>query len=238
MAARRRSPRQAGLLLVALLRDGGLDPASPQVGADRLVRVGLVGQEPIGACAGSSTSRTADPQPLHQRLEGDRVVALAGGRAPGQRPAPGVGKQVNLGAQPAAGTAQTLPIDPCRRRRILVIRPSPLCGPRAPTRLPVSGAVAGRMTASAPAARWGCPSAAHDGRRRRADARGPRSSRPRRSTPSRRLRHARSAADPGSTPTCHPLTSGDAGSRCPSSSRTSSAHLARAHPFGCATTPR
>ena len=45
---------QAGLLLVALLRDGGFDPASPQVGADRLVRVGLVGQEPTGACAGSS----------------------------------------------------------------------------------------------------------------------------------------------------------------------------------------
>src|SRR3954469_4936268 len=29
-----RALRQAGLLLVALLRDGGLDPASPQVGAD------------------------------------------------------------------------------------------------------------------------------------------------------------------------------------------------------------
>jgi hypothetical protein len=61
---------------------------------------------------------------------------------PGQlgRPAPGVGKQVNLGAQPATGTAQTLPINPCRRRRILVIRPSPLCGPRAVTKLPVAGA--------------------------------------------------------------------------------------------------
>src|SRR6187549_4172159 len=37
--------RGARLLLVAFLRDGGLDLASPQVGADRLVRVGLVGQE-------------------------------------------------------------------------------------------------------------------------------------------------------------------------------------------------
>src|SRR5689334_13982414 len=38
---------QAGFLLVALLRDGGLDPASPQVGADRLVRVGLAGLRPM-----------------------------------------------------------------------------------------------------------------------------------------------------------------------------------------------
>ena len=67
----------------------------------------------------------ADPQPLHQRLEGDRVVALAGGGAPGQRPAPGVGEQVNLGAQSAAGPAQTLPINPWRRRRNLFIRPRP-----------------------------------------------------------------------------------------------------------------
>src|SRR5690349_23762694 len=39
--------------------------------------LGLVGQEPTGARTGSSTPPTADPQPLHQRLEGDRVVALA-----------------------------------------------------------------------------------------------------------------------------------------------------------------
>src|SRR6188472_4350218 len=147
-----RALRQAGLLLVALLRDGGRDPASPQVGADRPVRVGLIGQEPAGACAGWSPTCTPDPQPLHQRPEGDRVVALAGGGALGQRPAPGVGKQVNLGAQPAAGTAQTLPINPCRRCWILVIRPSPLCGPRAARHPPV----AGRGAASAPAARRGC----------------------------------------------------------------------------------
>jgi predicted DNA-binding protein with PD1-like motif len=38
--------RSAGLLLVALLRDRCLDPPSAQVGPDRAVRVGLVGQQP------------------------------------------------------------------------------------------------------------------------------------------------------------------------------------------------
>src|SRR4051794_2565427 len=42
----RRALRQAGFLLVALLRDGGLDPTTPQEGADRAVRVRLVGQQP------------------------------------------------------------------------------------------------------------------------------------------------------------------------------------------------
>ena len=225
---------QAGLLLVALLRNGGLDPAAPQVGADRPVRVGLVGQEPTGTCAGSSPTRTADPQPAQQRLEGDRVVALPGGGAPGQRSAPGVGEQVNLGAQSTAGTAQTLPINPGRRRRTLVVRPSPLCGPRAARKPPV----AGRGAASPPAARRGCPWAAGDGRPRRADERGSRWSRSRRSTPRCCLRRTRPGADPGSTPTCHLPTSGDAGSRRPSSSRTSSAGPARAPRFARATTPR
>ena len=45
---------------------------------------------------------------------------LSGGEDPGDRAAPAVTSQVNLGAQPAAGAAQGLPARP--GRRILVIR--------------------------------------------------------------------------------------------------------------------
>jgi hypothetical protein len=37
-------------------------------------------------------------------------VALAGAGHPGQRPAPAIGEQVDLGGQPAPGPAQRLPV--------------------------------------------------------------------------------------------------------------------------------
>jgi hypothetical protein len=121
--------RSAGLLLVALLRDRCLDPPSAQVGPDRAVLVGLVGQQPPRAGPRPPTSEPADPQAIHQRFERNRVVALPGGSDPGQWPAPGVAQQVNLHGQPAAEAPQRLSVSPLgpRGRGTLVIRPSPLC---------------------------------------------------------------------------------------------------------------
>ena len=51
-----------------------------------------------------------DAQPAHQRHERQRVVALPGTDHPGQRPAPGIGEQVNLAGQPAPRPAQGLPV--------------------------------------------------------------------------------------------------------------------------------
>jgi hypothetical protein len=47
----------------------------------------------------------SDGQLVHQRDEGQGVMALPGAGHPGQRPAPRAGEQVNLGGQPAPGTA-------------------------------------------------------------------------------------------------------------------------------------
>ena len=69
------------------------------------------GPRPSGAPA-------RDLELAHQGNEGEGVVALPGAGDPGQRPAPGVGQQVDLAGQPAPGAAQSLPV--------LVIRLSPL----------------------------------------------------------------------------------------------------------------
>ena len=141
----------------------------------------------------------ADPQPRHQWLERQRVMALPGGGGAGQRPALGVGQQVNLGAQSAV--------------------------------VPV------RATA-APAARLGCPWGVRGGPRRRADGRGPRSSRPRPSSPGPPQRRTRRVTRRGCSPRSRPLTSGDAASTPSSSSRRTTADPATANPSGSATTPR
>jgi hypothetical protein len=46
-----------------------------------------------------------DPQLPHQWLERQQIMTLPAGGHPGQRPAPGIGEQVNLAAQPAPGAA-------------------------------------------------------------------------------------------------------------------------------------
>jgi hypothetical protein len=118
----------AGFLLVAPLRDGRLDPTSAQVGTNLAVRVRLVGQQPGGSGPWPAATGPADPQPTHQRLERQRVMALSSSGNAGQRPTSGIGQQMNRRAQPAAGTPQRFPISTrhFRRRRIPVIRPSPL----------------------------------------------------------------------------------------------------------------
>lgn len=91
-------PLAAGGLLVALFGDGGFDPASPQVGADLTVGVRLVGEQAIGSGPGPARPESGNPQPVQERLESQRVVALPGGGHPGQWSAPGVRQQVTLRA--------------------------------------------------------------------------------------------------------------------------------------------
>jgi len=63
-----------------------------------------------GRDPGAARAPPGDLQPGHQRAEGQRVVALPGAGQPGQRPAPGVGQQVDLAGQPAPRPAQRLAI--------------------------------------------------------------------------------------------------------------------------------
>jgi hypothetical protein len=52
----------------------------------------------------------SDAQVLDQQLEGQGVMSLARGRDRPQRPTPGIGEQVDLGAQAPTGPAERLPI--------------------------------------------------------------------------------------------------------------------------------
>src|SRR5215213_2735224 len=55
------------LLLVGGFGDGGLDPASAQVGADPAAGVGLIAQHPAGSGPWPAGSSAADPDPGHHR---------------------------------------------------------------------------------------------------------------------------------------------------------------------------
>src|SRR4051794_3994138 len=190
---------EAGLLLIGLLRDRRLDPASPQVKAGLAVGVRLVGQQPIGSGPRATGAGPGDRQPPHQGLERQAVMSLCRGAQPHQGPASSVGQQANLGAQPTPGAAERLTVDGPGRRRIevLVIRPSPLCAPAAP---------AAAAPASPPARPWADRAA----RRPRAGAPGPRSSPLRPPTLRRRHGRCRPATAPGPFPRCHRLTGAEA----------------------------
>ncbi len=194
-----RASAEAGLPLIGLFRDRRLDPASPQVNAGLAARVRRVGQQSIGSGLRSARAGPGDRQPPHQGLESQGVVSLAGSGQPHQRPASNVDQQVNLGAQPTPGPGERLAVDGHGRRGtgVLVIRPSPLCAPKAP---------AAAVPASPPARPWADRAAL----RPRAGAPGPRSSRLRPPTRARRHGRCRPATAPGSFPRCHRLTSGDA----------------------------
>ena len=98
--------------LVLLDRDDGFDPAAAQVGAVGGGGVRLIAHRGAGPGAGPSPATAADGQLAHQGDELGAVAVLAGGENLGQRPAPPVRDQVNLGGQPAAGAAQRLPARP------------------------------------------------------------------------------------------------------------------------------
>ena len=221
------------LLLVRGFGDGGLDPASAQVGADRAAGVGLIAQHPAGSGPWPAGSAAADPDRGHHRPEPEAVVPLPGTGDPRDRPTPSIGGQVNLARQPAPGPADRFPARlarparrcPARRvglaGRFLVIRPAPLCPTRSSRRPP-----------------RGCRRAGRGGHRRRADGRGPLRRPPRSSSPGLRSRRRRTATRPGPQPGCRHLTSGDAGSRWSSSARTRAARPATGHHNGSARTSR
>jgi len=135
-----------------------------------------------GPGAGPPRAFPGDADLVHQRDELRAVTMLARGEDIGDRAAPPVRDQVNLGGQPAAGPAQPLPPRP-GSPRVLVIRP---CPPR-----PV-------------------PPARHGGRRPRAGARAPRWNPSSPSSPCPLPRRTQPAARPGSAPTSRPAASGDA----------------------------
>jgi hypothetical protein len=84
--------------LVAGLGNGGLNALAAQVSPGPGAGVCLVTQHPPRAPAG-------DLEPLHERAEGQGIVALPGAGHGGQRPAPRIGEQVNLAGQPPARAA-------------------------------------------------------------------------------------------------------------------------------------
>ena len=96
--------------LVCGFGDSRLDSAPLQVSPDRAAGVGLVAQNPPRPGPGLAGTPARNLKPVHEREEGQRVVTLPGAGHPGQRPAAGIGKQVDLGGQPAPGPAQRLPI--------------------------------------------------------------------------------------------------------------------------------
>jgi hypothetical protein len=202
---------QPVLHLVRGLGDRGPDPPPAQMRADRRAGAGLVAQHPPGPGPGPPPGPPRDPQPAHQRGEGQRVMPLPGAGHPGQRPATGVRQQVDLAGQTAARPAQRLPV--------LVIRCRPLHAP-------------GRSARPAPAAPGQYPPAGHGGLLPHAGAPAPPWHRPPPSTPGRWPRRTRPSAGPGSSPRSRLRTSGDAGYRRSSSSRTALAGPATGLPSG------
>jgi len=114
----------AVLVLVLLDRDDRMDPALAQVGAVRRRRVRPIGHHPARPGAGPTLAAAGNADLVQQRDELRAVAILARGQDAGDRAAPAVGGQVDLGAQPATGPAQRLPDRP--GREILVIRWPPL----------------------------------------------------------------------------------------------------------------
>ncbi len=191
MAGRRPVPGRGGCSLVLFDRDDRPDAAAAQVSAVGRGRVRLVGHRLAGPDPGPALAAPGDADGLQQRDELRAVAVLARGQDLGDRAAPAVGGLVDLGAQPP-------------RERPSASRPG-----RGGGLLSFGGAPGGSA-----------PRAARAGPRRRAGARGPRWNPRSRSSPSPRPHRTRPAADPGSSPTCRLVTSGDASYRRSSSSRT------------------
>jgi len=86
-----------------------MDAAAAQVSTVGCGGLCLVGHCPAGPAPWASLAAAGNADLLQQRDELRAVAMLSGGEDPGDRAAPAVGGQVNLGAQPATGAAQGLP---------------------------------------------------------------------------------------------------------------------------------
>lgn len=111
--------------LIVGLGDHRNDRALAQVSADRPRGVGLVAAQSLRAST-RPADRASHPQLGQQRQQSRRIVSLAGRDGDDQGQAVPVDKVVDLGRQPAPRVPYTVirRLDP----RIVVIRPSPLCG--------------------------------------------------------------------------------------------------------------
>ena len=91
----------ATALLVGPLRDHGLNLAAMEPVADVAVAVAPVSDQALGAPS-SSAAGARNPNRLHQRLEADRLVALARADVDRQRQAVAVRDEVKFGAETPA----------------------------------------------------------------------------------------------------------------------------------------
>jgi hypothetical protein len=91
--------RSTGGLAVGLFRDGVPDTSAAQAVPAGPVAVGLVRGEAVGILAGPSRPGTRNEDLVEHRLELSAVCSLSGRDDQGQRPAPAVGAQVDLGGE-------------------------------------------------------------------------------------------------------------------------------------------
>ena len=83
-----------------VLRDDDLGPARIEIGDDGIAVEGLVGDE------------TTEIDPFDQRLDADRVEAMAGQEFEAHKVAERVGQREDLGGQATLGAADGLPLSP------------------------------------------------------------------------------------------------------------------------------
>ena len=110
----------AVVLLVFFDRDDRGDAPAAQAGAVGRRRAGLIAHGRTGPGTGPPGAWPGDADLAPQRDELRAVAVLAGGEDAGQRAAPPVRHQVDLGGPAAAGPAQSFPARP--GSRVLVIR--------------------------------------------------------------------------------------------------------------------
>ena len=101
------------------------DPAAAQVFADRSRGVRLVAPEPVRAGSWSTATIAGHTQVLQQDWQHGSIASLAGTDQHDQGQAGAVDELVDLGAQTASGTADSMVRGLCEQ--ILVIRQIPLC---------------------------------------------------------------------------------------------------------------
>ena len=102
-------PACSALALIGPLGDGVGDAATAEQPPARWVAVAAIGNEMLGALAGSTSSGgPGDADGVQDGCKLGAVVALAWGEDHAQGPAAAVAGQVNFGGQPTPGPAERL----------------------------------------------------------------------------------------------------------------------------------